>query len=428
MMGRQGCTSFKIMNMKNTCIALLLLMPFASSCLNRGTVSHENSTADTLNIDHSFGSDSAFLAKYTKPVFLSRGQAALIISPEYQGRVMTSTDGGSSGPSFGWVNYDLISSGKTVEKINPVGGEDRIWLGPEGGQYSLFFPAGSDFVYKNWQTPAVLDTQPFNLVSSSDTSAIFTRLFELHNYAGTIFDIRIDRRINLLSSDSVLASYGITPGEGIRAVGYESVNRMTNTGNKPWNKEGGLVSIWILGMYVPSPSVIIFAPYKNGPEDQDKPALTTSYFGDIPPANLKVTDRFVFFKGDGKYRSKIGIPPEREGSYIAAYDADNKILTVVRHSKAPEGSVYVNSLWEKQKFPFRGDAVNAYNDGPLADGGQLGPFYELETSSPGAQLGPGEELVHIQRTEHFTGDEKALDRIAVSKLGISLSEVKNALK
>lgn len=36
----------------------------------------------------------------------------------------------------------------------------------------------------------------------------------------------------------------------------------------------------------------------------------------------------------------------------------------------------------------------------------LGPFYELETSSPAAALNPGESLRHIQRTIHIKGPEK----------------------
>ena len=44
---------------------------------------------------------------------------------------------------------------------------------------------------------------------------------------------------------------------------------------------------------------------------------------------------------------------------------------------------YVNSMWEVQRDPFAGDVVNSYNDGPPAPAAKpLGPFYELETSSP----------------------------------------------
>jgi len=406
-------------------VALVFSVSCSNTNRNSGQVKETKTTRKGMS---TFEYDSSFLARYTQPVFLSSGKASLAVSPEYQGRVMTSTADGPGGLSFGWVNYDLIASGRILEKINPVGGEDRLWLGPEGGQYSLFFPAGSEFVFENWKTPAVFDSKPFTLLESNDTSALFRESFQVSNYAGTVFDMRIDRRVTILDSKNIKKEYGISPVDDLSLVGYKSVNQITNTGSQAWKRETGLVSIWILGMYVPSPSTVIFAPYKNGPDDKDKPELKTSYFGTIPPENLKVTTDFVFFKADGKYRSKIGIPPAREGSYIAAYDPDNHILTVVRHNRPPEGSVYVNSLWKMQEHPYGGDVVNAYNDGPLEDNSQLGPFYELETSSPGAELAPMESLVHIEQTVHFTGDEAALDKIAVKSLGISLGVVKNALK
>ena len=50
--------------------------------------------------------------------------------------------------------------------------------------------------------------------------------------------------------------------------------------------------------------------------------------------------------------------------------------------------------------------INSYNDGPTEDGGKpLGPFYELETSSPALSLNAGESGTHIQRTFHFEGKE-----------------------
>ena len=43
-----------------------------------------------------------------------------------------------------------------------------------------------------------------------------------------------------------------------------------------------------------------------------------------------------------------------------------------------------------QKEPYKGDVINSYNDGPLADGTQMGPFYEVESSSPALALKKGE--------------------------------------
>jgi hypothetical protein len=99
-------------------------------------------------------------------------------------------------------------------------------------------------------------------------------------------------------------------------------------------------------------------------------------------------------------------------------------LTVVK-CEVPEGVTdYVNSAWEMQEFPFKGDAINSYNDGPLEDGTQMGPFYELETSSPALALKPGETAVYKQSTIHFEGTEEELNAICQQVFGVSLEEVK----
>jgi len=64
----------------------------------------------------------------------------------------------------------------------------------------------------------------------------------------------------------------------------------------------------------------------------------------------------------------------------------------------------------------------------LAGGGQLGRFYELESSSPAAFLSPGASINHVQRMYHFTGPEEKLNALAVSILGVSLEQVKKLLK
>jgi len=85
-------------------------------------------------------------------------------------------------------------------------------------------------------------------------------------------------------------------------------------------------------------------------------------------------------------------------------------------------------MWEMQDEPYAGDVVNSYNDGPPAPGAApLGPFYELETSSPAAALGPAETLTHTHTTYHFEGAEGDLDAIARSVLGVSLETIRTAL-
>jgi hypothetical protein len=210
-------------------------------------------------------------------------------------------------------------------------------------------------------------------------------------------------------------------------VAYASDNAITNTGMNPWTKETGLLSIWILGMFNPSPSTTIVVPFKAGEDSALGPIVNDAYFGKVPADRLILGPGVLFFKGDGLYRSKIGIPPRRALPFIGSYDAANSVLTLV-HLTLPEGAAdYVNSMWEIQKNPYGGDVVNSYNDGPASPGAKpLGPFYEIESSSPAVALRPDGILRHVHTTMHFQGPETALDEIARRTLGVGLAEIKNA--
>ena len=110
---------------------------------------------------------------------------------------------------------------------------------------------------------------------------------------------------------------------------------------------------------------------------------------------------------------------------MGSYDEESNHLTIVHFSK-PEGATdYVNSMWELQDEPFAGDAANSYNDGPV-DGNAIGPFYELESSSPAAFIENGQSLGHKHTTIHIRGEEKDLDEIVQKVFGVSLNQVKEA--
>ena len=139
--------------------------------------------------------------------------------------------------------------------------------------------------------------------------------------------------------------------------------------------------------------------------------MNDAYFGKVPADRLVVRDRVLFFRGDGKHRSKIGLPPARALPVLGSYDA----AAACPHPGAVHAARGRHRLRELDvadpgRSPFAGDVVNSYNDGPPAPGAKpLGPFYELETSSPAAALAPGASLVHRHRTLHFVGDDAALD-------------------
>ncbi len=376
-----------------------------------------------------FGDDVAFLKNHTDVVLLSdsSGKSQVVVLPKLQGRTMTSSAEGDKGLSFGWINRELILSGKIAQHINVFGGEDRFWIGPEGGQYSIFFKKGVPFDLEHWFTPAPIDIEPFELVSKSASRAVLKKDMQLENYSGTAFKLRVDREIGVIQQADAVKLLGVTPAQNVKMVAFESNNKMTNTGDSAWEKETGLLSVWVLGMFNPSPQTTVVVPFNTGRDERRGPIVNDAYFGKVPPERLRIKDGILFFSGDGQFRSKIGLSPRRAKPVLGSYDAINKVLTIVQYNKPRRAADYVNSMWEIQKEPYRGDVVNSYNDGPAQPGAKpLGPFYELETSSPAAALKPGESISHIHRTFHLQGSEADLEPIAKALLGVTIDEIKSA--
>lgn len=266
-----------------------------------------------------YGEDVAFLRKHTRVIELKLDDAAVAIAPAYQGRVMTSTATGNSGYGFGWLNHKLIeqgvlppaeAKGKLEEHIYVFGGEERFWLGPEGGQFGIFFPKGAAFDFASWKTPAPLDTEPFEVAWETPEGVVFSREFTVSNQSGTEFKVGVRRMIKLLSAGD-LAEFVGTEISGANIVGYATINILTNKGDRPWTKDSGLLSIWLLGMYKPTPGTVVAIPVKEGDDAKLGPQVNDDYFGKVPANRLKVKDNVIYFKGDGTFRSKIGVPPLR---------------------------------------------------------------------------------------------------------------------
>ncbi len=372
----------------------------------------------------SFGDDVSFLREHTDVVVLSDGESQLAVVPLYQGRVMTSTAGGPDGASYGWIHRKAIASGDRQPHINVFGGEDRFWLGPEGGQFSIFFAPGDPFDLEHWQVPEPIDWGGWELASQAEGEARFTKGMTLVNYSGTRLQLGVERSVRLLSRPEGLDLDAIHDS---RFVAFESINTITNTGPDPWTKESGLLSVWILGMFNPSPETTVVIPFRPGSEASLGPVVNDAYFGKVPAERLVVRDDALFFRGDGLYRSKIGIAPARARPVMGSYDESRRLLTLVQYTLPDNATDYVNSMWGIQDEPYRGDAVNSYNDGPPEPGvPPLGPFYELESSSPAAALEPGGSLTHVHRTVHIEGPENELDAVARSALGVALEAIKAA--
>jgi hypothetical protein len=410
--------------MKQTIACFLLSgILYMTACNDAGTPEEKKSETTAYEAG-SFGYDVQFLKQHDSIIVLENGDAQVIVSPKYQAKVFTSSANGMNGKSFGWINYKAFTAPVDAH-MNAYGGENRIWLGPEGGKFSLFFPKDSSMVFDNWKTPAAIDTEAWDVTAKDAKSVTMRKDMQITNYAGTPLSIGAERAVSILSTQDIAQKIGVNFDTSVKVTGYQTVNTITNSGKEAWTEKTGMPCIWILDMFNPSPKVVIAVPYKTAVADAKSKVATTDYFGEIPAGRIKYENGVLLFKADGKSRGKLGIGPARALPAAGSYDAQNQVLTITLFDVDSSGR-YLNQEWNTKKPSFSGDAVNAYNDGPLQDGSQMGPFYEIESVSPAAFLQPGQSLTHKHAVFHFTGNEQVLDAISQKVLQISLTAMKTA--
>ena len=369
-----------------------------------------------------FGYDLAYLSQKDDGLIVlsgAGGKAQIIVSAKYQGKVFTSTANGLSGASLGFVNYKAFDSDVIDEHINAYGGENRFWLGPEGGKYSVYFAPGDEQVFDNWHTPKPIDIEPWDVVSSDAKNVVMKKEMQVTNYLGKQLRLNVDRRISLMEPADANRILGIASNPYLNMVAYQTENAITNLNDFEWTEETGTICIWMLDMFNPAPDAVTVIPFNEGDEAELGKIVTSDYFGEIPADRLRIQGNVIYLKTDGKFRSKLGLNGKRTKAIAGNYDPESKRLTISTFD-VDKDAIYLSQEWNPDKDPLTGDALNAYNDGPLADGSIMGPFLELESVSPAAFLKPSQSLTHRHTVFHFTGEEKDLNPIAEKLLGVSL--------
>ncbi len=377
-----------------------------------------------------FDEDVAFLGKHGKVIVLvdpDGGRVAL--SPDYQGRVMTSGVAGS-GKSLGWINRAFIEARKTGTPFDNYGGEDRFWLGPEAGQFGLYFAPGKPFTFANWQVPNPMQVGAWTVAAEKPDQVVFERKMTVESWSKIPYDVDVERTARLVGREDAKKLLGLASlpaKDALGFVAFETKNTITNASRNAWKRETGAPSIWILGMFAPAADARVVIPFeKNAPKGAE--IVNDRYFGKIPAERLRIHEErgFLTLTCDGKERGKIGLGPGRAKNVLGSYSAEAKLLTIVQYDGPKKGASYVNSMWEQQKEPFKGDVVNSYNDGPTEPGKPaLGGFYEIETSSPAAiaDAKGSSKVTHTHRTFHFVGEPAVLEPILEKVLGVTVAEI-----
>ncbi len=351
----------------------------------------------------------------------------VLVSPSLQGRIMTAKVG--SVESTGLVPQKTISEGEAHEHFNNFGGLDRFWIGPEAGQYGVYFPKGAkELTRDNWQVPASFDKGAFEVMEKTEQRILLRKKIDVTNLLGVEFETMVTREIGLIPSASLGAELGIELPAGVSYIGCYSDNQLTNTGSD-WDPKSGLIGIWILGMINASDEAVVIAPFKTLAGDGKSP-YNDNYFGKVDEDRLKIIDNAVIFRGDARKVGKFGLSQRRTTGLAGSFDFDKNLLTVAKFSVPETMERYGNSSWEvNQEAPYAGDVFQSYNNGNNDKPTEVAAdaFFELESASPVRVLKKGESISHRHATFHFQGSREELEKLAGQLLGVSLEKIEDAM-
>jgi len=346
------------------------------------------------------------------------GQKVVVVVPSLAGRVLCTGSAGLVGPTDSYILEDQIRKGpiQTGPGViwNNVGGEERIWLGPEGGPHALFFSPGAAQRIENYWIPSALDLAPFQVtdVHRNGQYVTISAPASLNNYAGTHFDLEITRRIEIL--DDCPFSAGAYPEFAF--TGFESRTWVRNTGTQAWTRDSGALSIWTIGQFPGRRQTVVLLPFQPGAEAELGPPISMDdylrmFYPEHPPRREEIGrlgEHCFQFRANGDVMAKAELPTRRCLGRIASLDPDRLEMRIVQASVYPTLDYACSFVLPTTADPYSGGAMSSFSAARNLDEQS---YYELESLSPALFLGPGETFCHVSRTYHLRGDEQTIMEI-----------------
>lgn len=368
---------------------------------------------------HKYSSDLALLALNTNYVELEASSypGKICICPTYQGRVMTSTSNFHEDISNGWLNREILASNYHGNG-GDAGGEDRVWIGPLGGQYSFYYGQQKPLSEDNWKVPACMNEEAFEVMDQSEKSIHLSKEMSLTNFIGTKLHFLVQRNINILEKKDIENDLDIDASD-LDVVAYSSEHTLTNLDSVKWDKSTGLATIWSMGMFEGSDKSTVIIPVSDSIVLDD----INTYMGHLNSSKIQLINNALIYKTDGKYRSKIGIPSDISPAIFGNYKPETNTLTIIQYQHNGD-SLYFNSEVSIQDNPYNGEAIQVYNNGSMDySPAEDASFFELESSAPFKELDSHEKLNHYHSVYHFTGNINKLNVISRKLLGIKLTAI-----
>jgi DUF1680 family protein len=363
--------------------------------------------------ESTFSGDVKFLGDHADVVVLqAHASGPVAVSPRLSGRVMTSAFA-TDEVGFGLVNRPAIEKPPVERGFNNSGGEDRLWLSPEGGPYGLYFDPGAKQELANWYVPLSIDGRARTVVTQDSSSILFKDVVELVNVQNVKMRLEVTRKVTALSKDEIASALGLpSVPEGVHVVGFTTRNTVVPASATPL-PENAVVGAWILGQFKPSPTTNVLMPFDGKPE-----VIKKDYFGVVPEDRLSMklvpgtNGGVARFKADSLKRSKIGVSPAGATGWLGAYDSSRGVLTLVHHDVAAADAAVPDCNWVvPNPRALKGDVATSYNHH-----GEDSKFFELESLSAALTHEKNANLTHIHTTIHVGGDPGVMAKIAKNLL------------
>lgn len=363
-----------------------------------------------------FKEDIEVLQPVEDLTILKHKDAMIAVSGAYQGRVFTSTSKGMQGRSYGYFNKAVISEGNSSSNLAKIGGESRMWFGPQFGKFSVFFepdvPQTDDFIAISSDLNSVL----FEMIEKDDTSITYGSDLTIRNSSAYKFKLNAKRKICLKTSNQIAEELQITLNEKVDAVAFSAETWIQNVGNEQWTKENGLLSIWDLSCKNTTPNTVVAIPTRNNLDS------VVNYFTSLESDRISIKNNTVFYKTDAAYMNKIGVLPEHCLPVFGSYSPETNVLTIATYHFEDE-KLYANSIPDNTT-PFKGTVIDIFNGEVNKELDRNWPFFEMETSSAMKELQPQEEMYHKQSIYHFEGAKNYLNEISTKVLGVNIDDFK----
>jgi hypothetical protein len=316
----------------------------------------------------------------------------IVICPDWNGNVMTSTCNGIDGNSFGLINVNAIDAGKTDWFYNSYGGEDQL----------IFFPESGVFV---------IDSMPQHPVVRMRRSVRLNTVHGNHAEFDLIRTVRLLERYEIFETFGNAAAISLDQMD-VSFVGFETANSIVNSAvrSPSWSYP---VSVQIRGMFNSGQSAVAIIPFQSAEEPESELPIDTNFFGFSPHGRLRFLPSTALLRTDGKYRCQVTVPRERAKPFLGALDFREGMLTLVTFD------MLELPYWDESE-----QKVRVYNHGPAFPGEtDFAQFYEFNIFSQIYELPHGETRTFHQYTLHINADNRTLTYLVHEVFGVEYEQV-----